>query len=193
MFLPIKESNAADIATCTIFDLNITATIPKGYRLVPSNCPKVFYVKRTKQNRALGFYIIENHSPFTSDYGETAAEFLRGQIIITLTLFRARYGGTNYNVERIDEVDDFPPALIEEGGVCGGLHARLPLSYQGMHGVEWRQGIICLVEFPPSGSNTWKLIQAFYFDMNLENADYKPKNNFGIAARELFRSIAFKH
>ena len=188
-YLHDHSAQAANTTSCKLSDIDISLRVPRGYELVESECPKVTYVNLPKRNRVLGFFVIEQPWLVTPDNNMSASEIVRGQIIVTLSKFDSVYAGTNYSAEHVDDVEDFPPSLLELGGTCGGIQARLPLAYQGMHGVEWRQGIICLVEFPPSGSKKWKLIQAFYLDMNYEDPNYVPRKKFGKTARKIFRSI----
>ena len=73
-----------------------------------------------------------------------------------------------------------------------GVSAYLKEHYGYCKGVEWRRGIMCLVEQPPKGSDKWTMVQAFYFDQNLESTDYEPSGDFEKVARSLFRSISIR-
>ncbi len=186
---PVK---ARETSGCKVSDLSIAADIPLGYRRILTECPKIAFNKNLSPNHALGFYIIETPYPYHSSDKKSLSETVDDYIVIVQYNFDKAYKGQSYNTTRIDENTDFPPSLVEHGGVCGGLVASLPVSYQGREGVEWRRGILCLVELPPKGSEKWVMVQAFFYDMNLENTDYKPAGDFKRKARKLFRSIRIK-
>jgi hypothetical protein len=179
-------------SSCTLSDLSINANIPEGYTRIPTKCPKVSYKRSLSPYHTLGFYIIESSYPYHSSNEKSLSETLDDHIFIVRFTFDQKYKGQNYNTVRIDETADYPPSLLGHGGVCGGLETKSPLDYQGRKGVEWRRGIMCLVELPPAGSEKWTMIQAFFFDMNLEHTDYKPEEDFELLARNLFRSIRIK-
>jgi hypothetical protein len=175
------EAQAA--SGCTLSDLNIDANT-EGYTRLPTECPKVAYKRNLSRNHARGFYIVETPHPYYHSSDEwTPADAVNQYTVLVQSRFGAAYKG------RIYETANFPPWVLEHGGACRGLVVRLSLSHRGREGVEWRRGIICLVESPPAGSKKWILIQAFFFDMNLKRANYEPSEDFEQAARELFRSI----
>jgi|GEM_PF-5270814 len=190
----VKESEgpATETPGCKLSDLNINANIPKGYTRILMECPKVAYKRNLSSNHALGFYITETPYPYHSSDKKSLAETVDGYILIVRARFGKVYTGQSYNTWRIDERTDFPPSLIEHGGACGGLGVRHPEVYHGREGVEWRRGIMCLVELPPKGSEKWTMISAFIFDKNLERIDYTPSEDFERAGRELFRSIRIR-
>jgi ankyrin repeat protein len=183
---------AQQISGCEMADLSISANIPEGYTHIPTKCPKVAYKKNLTPKHALGFYIVETWDPHDSSSKKSVAETLDDYMVILQSGFNKAYKGQSYNTFRIDESADYPPSLLEHGGACGGLVARTPEFYKGVEGVEWRRGIACLVELPPTGSEKWTMFQAFYFDKNLERTDYKPTADFKQVARRLFRSLRIK-
>ena len=188
----VELLRAQEIPGCKMSDLSIDATIPKGYTRIPTECPKVAYKRNLNPNHALGFYIIETSYPYHSSGKKSLSETVDDYILIVRVKFDIALKGQSYNTQQIYENADYPPSLVDHGGACGGLVARTPEFYQGREGVEWRRGIMCLVELPPTGSEKWTLIQAFFFDKNLERTDYKPKADFEQVARRLFRSIRIK-
>jgi hypothetical protein len=186
----ITEGTDYQTPGCKLSDIQIDAIIPKGYISLPTECPKVAYTKKLTSEHALGFYIINSPYPYNSSDTQTPLNALTTHVLVVKSTFDTQYRGQNYNTQRIDESADYPPALLENGGACAGLLAKLPISYQGRKGVEWRRGIMCLVEQLPKGSDKWVMIQAFHFDQNLERTDYEPTGDFEQTARKLFRSIS---
>jgi len=187
--LQYSPAQAQEASGCKLPDLNINANIPKGYTRIPTECPKVAFKRNLNPKHAMGFYFIETPYPYNSSDRKSPSETVDDYILIVRVSFDKAYKGQSYNTLQIDENADYPPSLVDHGGACGGLVARTPEFYQGREGVEWRRGIMCLVELPPTGSDKWTMIQAFFFDKNLEHADYKPSGDFEQAARRLFRSI----
>jgi hypothetical protein len=181
-----------EVSGCKLSDLSIDANIPEGYTRLPTECPKVAYKRNMNPYHALGFYITETPYPYHSTDKKSPSETVDDFILIVRVSFDKAYKGQSYNTFRIDESADFPMSLVDHGGACGGLVARTPEYNQGHEGVEWRRGIMCLVELPPAGSERWTMIQAFFFDKNLERTDYKPTTDFEQLARRLFRSIRIR-
>lgn len=179
-------------AHCTLSDLGLIADIPKGYVRIPTVCPKIAYTRLLNPRHAIGFLIIETPYPYHSSDPKTPLEAIRDYVVVLQVAFDQQYRGQNYNTRRIDQRADFPQSFIAHRGACAGLATRTPEHYQGLLGVEWRRGIMCLVEIPPKGSEKWALIQAFFFDKNLERPDYKPPADFEQQARKLFRSLRIK-
>lgn len=188
----LTQVQAEENTECKMADLNIVVDIPEGYTRIPTECPKIAYKRNLNPNHALGFYITKTPYPYHSSDKKSPSETVDDYVLIVQVSFDKAYKGQSYNTFRIDESADYPPSLVDHGGACGGLVVRTPEFYQGREGVEWRRGIMCLVELPPTGSEKWNMIQAFFFDKNLERTDYKPTGEFKQTARKLFRSIQLK-
>jgi hypothetical protein len=186
-----QYAQAQEATGCKLSDISIEANIPEGYTRISTECPKVAYTKQLNPNHVLGFYIIKTSYPYSSSDKKSPSDTVDDFALIVQVGFDKAYKGQNYNTQKIDERADYPPSLLDDGGACRGLVARIPESYRGRKGVEWRRGIMCLVE-SQKGSDRWTMIQAFFFDKNLERTDYKPKEDFEQAARRLFRSIRMR-
>jgi hypothetical protein len=195
---PVQEQKSPG---CRLSDLSINANLPEGYTRIPTECPKVAYNRNLSPSHALGFFITETPTTYHSSDKKSPAETVDDYVLIVQVQYDKAYEGQSYNTLRIDNNADFPPSLVDHGGTCAGLVARTPIPlvaktppFDFMYGgVQWQRGIMCLVELPPEGSEKWAMIQAFFYDMNIESADYKPAADFDQLARELFRSIRIRN
>lgn len=183
---PVHEKGAAN---CALSDISIAVDVPNGYTHLPTECPRVSYLRQLGQFHVRGFYIVRSPFLYHSSGRESPTETVANFLVLVQYLYDKKYKGTNYFTRPFDETADYPPSFIDRGVVCRGLVVRLPDSYAKRKGVEWRRGIMCLVESPPRGSEQWTMVQAFYVDKNLESPDYKPGPDFEQAARKLFRSV----
>lgn len=186
-----QVSQAQEPPACRLSDLNIDANIPDGYVRIPTKCPKVAYKRIFSPTHALGFYVVRTPYPYRISDKKTPSETVSDYVVVVEAMFDRTYKGQKYRIRRIDDSADYPPSLIDQRGACGEIEASTPISYHSRVGVQWRRGIMCLVEVPPKGSDKWVMIQAFFFDMNLGLTDYKPTAAFKQAARRLFHSIHF--
>ena len=62
----VTEGTAYQTSGCKMSDINIDATIPKGYISIPTECPKVAYIKKLTSKHVLGFYIVNSPYPYNS-------------------------------------------------------------------------------------------------------------------------------
>jgi hypothetical protein len=185
-----SQINIQEASGCKMSDLNIEVDIPKGYTHLISECPKVAYNKLLNQGHSLYFYIIETWHPYIEDM--SFEENIDGYIAVLQHSFNESYKGQTYTTRPFDEETEYPPAILSHGGGCRGLEAILPINYQGIDGVEWRKGVICLTELPREDSHKWTLIQAFYCEKYLNPQSLKPIEGFEQTARNLFHSIRTK-
>jgi hypothetical protein len=172
-------------AGCKLSDLGLTVSIPNGYRLLNTECPKVAYAKNLTSNLSRGLYITKDWYPnLFIGKRNPFKESLDLHILATREGFHDKHKGKDYLVTEIENKKDYPPSLIKQGAVCKVLVTKTPLP----PGVEWRRGVMCMMG---TSKDAPKLttINVFFFEMNHDDPNHKQLPDFVQSARKLFHSI----